>query len=141
MHAGSRRANSPACPHTPTPPLLPLISADWLGLGVGGGGSPCHLGVPHHHVSIRVLGDAAFLRVEVEDFRCVAAGDGHKSILVHFAAVLQGGEDGGEGKQSSGFELKRPASSRQQNKALAEQRSTLDRAVGNAFPLSISPDV
>lgn len=68
-------------------PLLPL--------------SPCHLGVPHHHVSVRVLGDAAFLRVEVEDFGCVAAGDGHKSILVHFAAVLEGEEKDwwGEEKQ------------------------------------------
>lgn len=71
-------------------------------------GSPCHLGVPHHHVSVRVLGDAAFLRVEVEDFRRVAAGDGHESILVHFAAVLEGVGGVGEGrsKQSSGFELK-----------------------------------
>lgn len=87
-----------------------FLSADWMG-GGGVPGSPCHLGVPHHHVSVRVLGDAAFLRVEVEDFRRVAAGDGHKSILVHFAAVLEGVGVGGRGeveggKQSSGFELK-----------------------------------
>lgn len=58
---------------------------------VGVGSSPCHLGVPYNHISIRVLGDTAFLRVEVEDFCCVAAGDSYKSILVHFAAVLRGG--------------------------------------------------
>lgn len=52
--------------------------------------SPRHLGVPYDHVRVRVLGDASFLGVEVEDFRRVAAGDGHKSILVHFAAVLMG---------------------------------------------------
>lgn len=57
----------------------------------GVGSSPCHLGVPYNHVSIRVLGDTAFLRVEVEDFCSVAARDSHKSILVHFAAVLRGG--------------------------------------------------
>lgn len=51
--------------------------------------SPCHLGVPYNHVSVRVLGDTAFLRVEVEDFCRVAACDGYKSILVHFAAVLR----------------------------------------------------
>lgn len=82
-----------------------FLSADWIG-GGGVPGSPCHLGVPHHHVSVRVLGDAAFLRVEVEDFRRVAAGDGHESILVHFAAVLEGVGGRWGGKQSSGFELK-----------------------------------
>lgn len=55
--------------------------------------SPCHLGVPYNHVSVRVFGYSAFLRVEVEDFCCVAARDSHKSILVHFAAVLTGGND------------------------------------------------
>ena len=54
--------------------------------------SPYQLGVPYDHISIRVLGDTALLRVEVEDFCCVAAGDSYKSILVHFAAVLRGEE-------------------------------------------------
>lgn len=58
----------------------------------GVGSSPRHVGVPYNHVSVRVLGDSAFLGVEVEDFCCVAAGDGDKSILVHFAAVLRGGD-------------------------------------------------
>lgn len=56
------------------------------------GSSPCDLGVPYNHIGVRVLGDTAFLRVEVEDFRRVAARDGYKSILVHFAAVLRGGK-------------------------------------------------
>lgn len=58
-----------------------------------GRSSPCHLGVPYNHVGVRVFGYSAFLRVEVEDFCCVAARNGHKSILVHFAAVLTGGND------------------------------------------------
>lgn len=83
-------ARERVCP-TPHPaPTQPTSSVLLSGLEGEGGGSPCHLGVPHHHVSVRVLGDSAFLRVEVEDFRCVAAGDGHESVLVHFAAVLDG---------------------------------------------------
>lgn len=65
----------------------------------GVGSSPCHIGVPYNNISIRVLGDPAFLWVEVEDFCCVAAGDSYKSILVHFAAVLRGGN-----AQNSRFE-------------------------------------
>lgn len=63
--------------------------------------SPGHSWVPYNHISIRVLGDSAFLRVEVEDFCCVAAGDSHKSILVHFATMLRGEENA----QSTQFEL------------------------------------
>lgn len=56
------------------------------------GSSPCQHRVPYHHIGIRVFGNAAFLWVEVEDFCCVAARDGHKSILVHFSNVLKRGQ-------------------------------------------------
>lgn len=63
--------------------------------------SPCQLGVPYDHISVRVLGDTALLWVEVEDFCCVAAGDSYKSILVHFAAVLRWGRGGRTHKETS----------------------------------------
>lgn len=96
--------------------------------------SPCHLGVPYNHISVWVLGDTAFLRVEVEDFCCVAAGDGDKSILVHFATVLWGGG-------TEQLLWVRGHSGWQESTEAAEQRSALNCAAGNSFPPKKSSNV
>lgn len=43
--------------------------------------------IPDDNISIGTLGDAALLRIQIEYFSCIRAGDGHKSIWADDAGM------------------------------------------------------